>query len=184
MSSLDTTLFHLVNNLAGRFGGLDALGIFAAVFLLPLLAFLLIPAAFTIKRFKEEHWYELPLKAVLAGALAYGARSMLGELIARPRPFLTLSDMHLLVERESSYAFPSGHASVAFALAFVVYRHDRDWGMAFLILAALVALGRVFVGVHYPLDILGGAVVGWAAAWIVQKFEHAHWSKFKRTLRV
>lgn len=184
MSSLDTTLFYFINNLAGRFGGLDALGIFAAVFLLPLVAFLLIPAAFTIKRFKEEHWYELPLKAVVAGALAYGARFVLGELIARPRPFLALSDMQLLVERESSYAFPSGHASVAFALAFVVYRQDRDWGMAFLILAALVALGRVFVGVHYPVDIVGGAIVGWVAAWAIHKLEHTHWSKFKRTLRV
>lgn len=185
MSNLDTTLFHLVNNLAGRFGGLDALGIFAAVFLLPLLAFLLIPAAFTIKRFKEEHWYEMPVKAMLAAVLAYGVRWVIGTVVGRPRPFAALSEVHQLVPMDHLYnSFPSGHASLAFALAFVVWRQDRDWGMAFLILAALVALGRVFVGVHYPLDILGGAVVGWAAAWVVQKFEHAHWSKFKRTLRV
>lgn len=180
----DIYLFRFVNNWAGRFGSLDALGIFAAVFLLPLLGVLLLLAAFTVKSLREEHWYEMPIKALLAGALAYGVRSILGELLARPRPFFALSDMQLLVGRETSHAFPSGHAAVSFALAFVVYRQDRDWGMAFLVLAVLVALGRVFVGVHYPLDILGGAVVGWGAAWIVNKFEHAHWSKFKRSLRV
>lgn len=182
--NFDFYLFRLINNFAGERSGFDALGIFAAVFLLPLLGVLLLLAAFTVKRLREEHWYEMPLKAVLAGALAYGARTILGMLIARPRPFDALADMQLLVNRETSFSFPSGHASVAFALAFVVYRQDRDWGMAFLILATLVAFGRVFVGVHYPLDILVGAVVGWSAAWVIHKFEHMHWSKLKRTLRV
>lgn len=180
---LDLTLFRAINSFAGRLPALDTLGIFAAVFLLPLLGFLLIPAAFTIKRIREASWYELPLKALVTAALAYGLRWVGGALIARPRPFLALSEMHLLVSRESSYSFPSGHASVAFALAFTIFRADRDWGLAFFILAALVAVGRVFVGVHYPLDIVAGVAVGWLSAWAVHKLEHAHWSKFERVLR-
>lgn len=182
--SWDSSLFRWINGWANQHGGLDALGVFAAVFLLPLLGFLIILAALTIRRLKEEHWYELPLKAFCAGALAYFVREIIGMIVARPRPFVTLTDMQLLVSPQSSPAFPSGHASVAFALAFVVFRQDRDWGIAFLILAMLVAVGRVFVGVHYPLDVLAGAAVGWGAAWAMHKFEQAHWSKLKRTLRV
>lgn len=181
--NFDTSIFHLINNLAQIHSGVDAIGIFAALFLLPLLGVLTILAAFTVKRLREEHWYELPLKVFLAGALAYGVRTVIGVLVQRPRPFLGLSDMHLLVSRESSYSFPSGHAAVAFALAFVMYRHDRDWGIAFLILALLVAVGRVFVGVHYPMDIIGGAVVGWGAARAVDWFDKREWVKITRTLR-
>ena len=182
--NLDVILFQFFNNRAGIHGGLDAIGIFLALFLLPLMGVLVILAAFTIKRLREEHWYELPLKAFCAGVLAYVVRTVLGLIIARPRPFLALSDMHLLVSRESSYGFPSGHASVAFALAFVIYRHDRDWGMAFFIIAALVAVGRVFVGVHYPLDVLAGAVLGWICARGVAWFERKEWGKIARAMRI
>ncbi|MBI2551781.1 phosphatase PAP2 family protein [Candidatus Uhrbacteria bacterium] len=182
--SWDLYLFRLANGFANQYGGLDVLGVFAAVFLLPLVGFLIIPAAFTIKRLKEEHWYELPLKAFCAGALAYGARTIIGALVERPRPFLALSDMHLLVSPEPSPAFPSGHASVAFALAFTVFTHDRDWGIALFILAGLVAVGRVFVGVHYPLDIIAGALLGCASGWVVHWLERREWSKLERALRV
>ncbi|OGL65433.1 hypothetical protein A3B21_01710 [Candidatus Uhrbacteria bacterium RIFCSPLOWO2_01_FULL_47_24] len=183
--AFDVTLFHAINNLSAKSDSLDALGIFAAVFLLPMLGVLLILAAFTIKRFKEEHWYELPLRAFVAGAAAYAIKFVVGALVARPRPFVSFTEIQNLIDMETAYnSFPSGHASIAFAFAFIVYKADRDWGIAFLILAALVSLGRVFVGVHYPLDIIGGAVVGWFAAWIVNKLERVQWSKLERAMRV
>lgn len=181
----DANLFYMVNSLAGRFGGLDALGVFAAVFLLPLMAFLLIPAAFTVKRIREEHWYEMPIKAAVATVLAYGVRFIVGEIAGRGRPFAGLSGVNQLVPMEAAYdSFPSGHAALAFALAFVVLKYDRDWGIAFLLLAVLVALGRVFVGVHYPFDIAAGAAVGWLAARIMHSVEKREWSKLERALRV
>ncbi len=180
--SWDIYLFHAVNGLSNRWGSLDAFGVFAAMFLLPLLGVLLVLSAFTVKRLWEEHWYELPLKAFIAGALAYTVRQIIGVILHRPRPFINLSDMHLLVPAETSYSFPSGHVSIAFALAFVIYRHDRDWGIAFLVLALLVGFGRIFVGVHYPLDVLGGIVVGWAAAWAVAWFEKREWGKIARKM--
>lgn len=185
MLNPDIALFRLVNNLAGGHPGIDGLGIFAAIFLLPLMGFLLVLAAFTVKRLREEHWYEMPAHAVAALAVAYVMRLVVGTLVGRARPFVALDSAHRLIDVDNIYAsFPSGHASLAFALAFVVFRRDRDWGIAFLVLALLVGIGRVFVGVHYPLDILGGAVVGWIAAWAIHRLEHTHWSKFKRSLRV
>jgi len=146
---------------------------------------LLIPAAFTIKRLKEEHWYEMPLKVSFAVGIAYLTRLGLGVIISRARPFAALSEVHKLIAFEPAYdSFPSGHATITFALAFMIARVDRDWGAAFLILAVLTALGRVFVGVHYPLDILGGALVGWFAAWIIAKIEGAEWRKVGRAMRV
>lgn len=181
----DVYLFHLINDFAGRFGGLDALGVFAAVFLLPLMAFLLIPAAFTVKRIREEHWYEMPIKAAVAATLAYAVRFVVGEIAGRGRPFVALEGVNQLVPMEAAYdSFPSGHAALAFALAFVVLKYDRDWGIAFLLLAILVALGRVFAGLHFPLDVAGGLAVGWFAAWAVHKVEHSQWSKLERALRV
>lgn len=181
----DIYLFRVVNDLAGRGGGVDALGVFAAVFLLPLLVFLLIPAAFTIKRLREEHWYELPVKALVSGFIAYMIQWIVGTAVGRARPFAALADVHQLISKDYVYdSFPSGHASVAFAIAFAVFYHDKDWGAAFLALAALVALGRVFAGVHYPLDILAGAGVGWIAAWCVHWLERREWGKITRGLRV
>ena len=185
MFNPDIYLFHLINNLAGRIPALDTLGIFAAVFLLPLLAFLLVPMAFTVKRLREEHWWELPVKALIAAALGYGLRTVVGVVVARPRPFAALADVQPLISVEHlANSFPSGHATLAFALAFMVFKKDRDWGLAFLILALLIGLGRVFVGVHYPLDIVGGAMMGWLAAVMVQWVERREWRKIERALRV
>ncbi len=181
----DVYLFNVINSFAGRFGGLDALGVFGAVFLLPLLGFLLLPAAFTIKRIKEAHWYEMPLHALLAALLAYTARSGLGALVGRARPFVTLADVPPLIPMDHLYdSFPSGHAALSFALAYIVWKHDRDWGIAFFVLALIVAVSRVFVGVHYPVDVVSGAIIGLLAGWIVQRFEKGEWRKIERALKV
>ncbi|MDO8505224.1 MAG: phosphatase PAP2 family protein [bacterium] len=183
--SLDISLFRIVNGWTGRFDGLDAIGIFAAVFLLPLLGVLLFLAAFTVKRLREDHWYEMPLKAMIAAGIGYGARYAIGILVARPRPFVAFQDIRSLVlpNMEEAYrSFPSGHATIAFAIAFSVYKQDQDWGIAFLILATIVAAGRVFVGVHFPLDVVAGALIGICSAWIVNEFEKREWSKIGRKI--
>lgn len=185
MSNFDTTLFRAVNDFAGRTQGLDMLGVFAAVILLPLMVALVVLASLTIKRLREEHFWELPLRALVAGGVALAVREVVGVLVGRARPFAALADVQPLIEMNSTHdSFPSGHAAAAFAIALVVWKHDRDWGAAFLILAALVALSRVFVGVHYPSDIVAGALLGWGAAAAVHWFEKRQWSKIERALRV
>lgn len=182
---MDTSLFQVINNLAGNWGVADALGVFAAVVLLPLMGVLLVLASATVKRLREEHFWELPLKALVAAGVAFGVREVLGVLVGRARPFVTLADVQPLIAMDSTHdSFPSGHAAAAFAIALVVWKHDRDWGAAFLILATLVALSRVFVGVHYPSDIVAGALLGWGAAAAVHWFEKRQWGKLERALRV
>ena len=61
-------------------------------------------------------------------------------------------------------SFPSDHAAVAFAIAFGVLAFSRRAGILFLAAATLISLSRIALGLHYPSDVLAGALVGWAAA--------------------
>ncbi len=86
--------------------------------------------------------------------------SFLKYLIERPRPCHVLPDVRLLVSCGSGYSFPSSHAVNNFAGAVVLSFFLPRGGWAFFLFAATVAFSRVYVGVHYPSDIIAGAVVG------------------------
>lgn len=108
--------------------------------------------------------------------LTEGVPNLLKPLFARPRPYLTLTDVRLIVpvERLSNFGFPSNHASNSFGLALVVAALlGRRWGIAAFLIAALTAVSRIYVGVHYPLDVTVGAAVGlglgWAVLWIFER---------------
>ena len=86
----------------------------------------------------------------------------LKDMIARPRPFVVNEAIVPLVTDVSPYrSFPSGHSGGSFAAMFALYKWvPKKVGIPALVLAALVALSRLYVGVHYPTDILIGCVVG------------------------
>jgi len=73
----------------------------------------------------------------------------------------------VLAARTTDPSFPSDHAAAAFAIAFAVLAFSRRAGIAFLVAAALIALSRVALGMHYPSDVLAGALVGFGAATLV-----------------
>jgi undecaprenyl-diphosphatase len=105
---------------------------------------------------------------VFQAALAIGLAALLADsatkpLISRHRPFVSFSGFELLAKPQRSGSFPSTHAAAAFAGAFALSRVFPEMRVAFWVLAALVAVARVYVGVHYPLDVIGGAVIGLAA---------------------
>ena len=83
----------------------------------------------------------------------------LKPLIARVRPY-DVVDVPLLVEKLSDFSFPSGHtlASVGAATALTLYH--RRWGAAALVLAAVIAFSRLYLFVHYPTDVVAGALLG------------------------
>ena len=85
------------------------------------------------------------------------------------RPFITLV-FKPLIDLEISNSFPSGHASVFFALATAVFLFNKKWGYCFFVGAILIGLARIFVGVHWPLDIAGGLAVGILSVLLVWKF--------------
>ena len=88
----------------------------------------------------------------------------------RPRPFVDhAASLTVFSSHSTDASFPSDHASAAFAIAVAVLVFHRRTGLAFLALATAISVGRVFEGVHYPSDILAGAVVGTVSAILVTR---------------
>jgi undecaprenyl-diphosphatase len=102
---------------------------------------------------------------VLAGSLISGYASFgLRQAVGRDRPPHRFPDPPPLVETPVSDSFPSGHASTAFACAALLAWLTPLPKLPLFALAALIAFSRVYNGVHYPLDVIGGAVFGLAVA--------------------
>lgn len=121
---------------------------------------------------KGEELKKNRLIAVLGFLAAVVSRFFFTEIIRwfyfRPRPFMEF-DFTPLVGHEANASFPSGHAAFFFALATVIFLFNKKAGWWFLAGACLISLSRVFVGLHYPADILAGAVVGVFSGWLVVK---------------
>ncbi len=91
--------------------------------------------------------------------------------IARPRPYVTVSAVYPLIERPREYSFPSGHTCASFASAFIYYRMmPKKYGISAIVLASLIAFSRLYLGVHYPGDVLGGILVAWIGSTLVYHF--------------
>ena len=157
--TLDTQLFYLLNGVVGQSAILDGVIVFIASYLpyLVVAAFIVFVA---FSKYSRQGKLELLL---VAGAASVIARLGFTELIRffyqHPRPFTALPDVHQLFT-DSAWSFPSGHAMFFFAMATAIYLYNKKWGIGFLLAAALITVGRVIAGVHYPSDIVGGAIIG------------------------
>lgn len=174
---MDYYLFQQINGLAGHWPVLDWLGIFLAGYLQYILIVGLLFFWFWGKS-REERLKNLFVAGVAIGAIVL-SRLVLTEIIRwlwfRPRPFIDHA-VNSLITHESTGSFPSGHAAFFFALAMAVYFFNRRAGQWLFVAAISISLARVYVGVHYPLDILAGAVVGifsgWLIVWLYQYYQN------------
>ncbi len=100
---------------------------------------------------------------ILLAALAAGVlvgNVCLKNLIARPRPCWLDDSVRLLVSSPTDYSFPSGHTLASAIGATVLTKTDRRWGWAAIPAAAVIAFSRLYLFLHFPSDILAGAVLG------------------------
>lgn len=105
------------------------------------------------------------LISLLIGALITNVA--LKNLVARTRPYEVIDGLILLVDPQHDFSFPSGHSCASFAAAMVYYKMiPKKYGVPAVILATLIALSRLYVGVHYPSDVAAGILIGILAAWI------------------
>lgn len=165
MEELNRSLFLAINASAEASLPMRELAIFFAqwmVFCVPLLL-----AVLWI--FGEQRQRRVVLLAGLSIALALACNLVIRELWFHPRPFMLGLGQNFLAHAPGA-SFPSDHASGLFAMAFaLILASLRKTGLVMLGLALLVSWARVYLGVHFPLDILGGCLVGLLSAWLVRQ---------------
>lgn len=96
---------------------------------------------------------------------------VLKEIIGRVRPCHVLENVRMLTDCNTSYAFPSSHGVNIFAAAWFLAQPLGRAAPVFFGIAAIVAYSRVYIGIHYPLDVLGGAAVGLLIAWPLRRLK-------------
>ena len=131
----------------------------------------------------------IPKKTRKAGVVS--AVALLGSLIInnnivknivqRPRPFVTFTDLQIIIPTPSEFSFPSGHTSSSFAAAAVFYRHlPKKLGIPSVILAGLIGFSRLYVGVHYPTDVIAGVLMGILLSYLAEYLVNLFVKKLKK----
>ena len=120
------------------------------------------------------------INALFAAMMAMIISTIVAFLIyliwQRPRPFITYAEASKLATHTSINSFPSGHTFLSFAIATTVllYGHKK-LGILLFLISIIIAVSRVATGVHYPSDVIGGAIIGiisgMIASWVVESFE-------------
>lgn len=135
--------------------------IFGANYIIWITAFLVIILVFWGKS-KEKKAFLLSVLGVIFSAILI---FIIRRFFVEPRPFVTLAVNPLISESSSSAAFPSMHTTLMAVIAFAYLFAKSKWTPLFMFFLIWVGLARIFVGVHYPFDILGGILVGFLVVW-------------------
>ncbi len=155
--NIDLVIFNFINGFAGKWFFADSL-FYVLSSVLPYL--LLVPFAYLlIKGIKKNGVYVLEV-FISAFFARYGLCQAIRQFFPRERPFIALNDVNLLAPFKDSASLPSGHVSFFFALSTVVFLYNKKAGTVFYTLSFLIGLSRVYIGLHWPSDILAGIFVG------------------------
>ena len=158
---MDFTLFKSINGFAYHHDSWED----AAKFLehvAPLIFVVLIAGLFLARgKMRSISARRGAVAACFSAGLALALAKVISDAVARQRPFVDHPHVaHLFAKHAADYGFPSDHTSGAFAIAVALLLRHRAAGLVALLLGAAIGIGRVMIGVHYPSDVLAGAVLG------------------------
>ena len=166
--SLDYDLFRGINGWAGRSQAVDAMIVACAKFLPVAFALVLVGLWLSWRRTNQRAAFLAGISALVA----LGIGQLIGMAFPRPRPYLA-HQVNLLISSTADTSFPSDHATLGFAVAVLVWRYNPRAGTALLSLALVLAFARIFVGAHYPSDVLGGALLGTLTSMLIALLSEA-----------
>jgi membrane-associated phospholipid phosphatase len=176
----DRHLFHFINHdLGNAFFDLVMPVLRNPLVWIPLYVFIFI---FCLWRYKKQGTIIILLLALTFGAADYGSATIIKSMYKRVRPCNDPAMAATIVRRVdcgTGYSFPSAHASNHFAIAVflsIVFYKKYKWVLPVSLLwAATISFAQVYVGVHYPIDVIGGTIygvlVGWLFGWIFWKWK-------------
>lgn len=173
---MNNTIFFFFYNLAHQSVFFDKLIVFFAVYFIYVviaLAFLflifyhkILPSQNPFKEFINK-WREFILLCFSGGFAWFFTKFIAKFFFHTFRPFVIFPQVHSLFA-ETGYAFPSGHTTTAAAIAFAIFFTNKKAGYVFIFFALLIGMTRIAAGVHFPIDILGGFILGAMVAYFVK----------------
>lgn len=160
---IDTSAMHLLHDIT-QCAFLD--GLMPFISMLGTGGFIWIVVTFFLLLNKPTRRTGIAMAAAMLMCFLFG-NLFLKNLIARPRPYTVDPDIILLVPKSAEqYSFPSGHTMNNFSAAVTLMLRKEKFAWAAIVLAALTAFSRVYLMMHYPTDVIAGALIGSAAAYI------------------
>ncbi|WP_423798061.1 undecaprenyl-diphosphatase [Neobacillus sp. SAB-20_R2A] len=161
---MNYNLFKSINQSAGHHPFLDGLMAGVTNYALIIYAIVLLFIWFL----GTDQYKKTVVYAAITGALGLFINFIIGHLYFEPRPFVT-HHVNLIVNHAADSSFPSDHTTGAFALALAVLFVHRKIGIGMLLFAFLTGISRIYVGHHYPFDILGSMIVSLVISTVVYK---------------
>ena len=120
-----------------------------------------------IREEKRDHRFFVPI-LLTVGASWILVEKIIKPLVARSRPALELGAI-IIGDGRTDFSFPSSHATIAWAFVVVLANKEPRWRWLFFTLATLISFSRIYLGKHYPLDVLAGGLIGWGIGQVVRK---------------
>jgi undecaprenyl-diphosphatase len=163
----DTSVLLYINGLAGRIPAVDEFfkG-FSNDYFVPVLACLVLVWLWFSSRDGVQR--EQNQRAIITAIISIGLASLIMAIVNhyyfRPRPFNELPEINLVYYPPHDSSFPANFTAVVFALAFPIFFKNKLYGSILIVLAVISSFGRIYMGVHYPLDILAGLAIGAAGS--------------------
>ena len=163
---MNAMIFQAINKVANTSKAIDFIGLFFADYLLYIAGVAFIVILF-IKKTR--------LMAISIAVSVFLARIIIAEPIKRifhiARPYISIDNVKKIINENGDYSsFPSGHTTIFFAIAMAIFYFNKKWGIAAFVVATLVGIARIYVGVHWPIDVVVGALIGVLSGIVVNHF--------------